>query len=206
MPYYIRVLAETEQRISLHRLRERLQGAGLEAALVVEEGTENEWDSLLLSHADGSEIAVIERNPVLVGTVGGEELREFIAAMETARPRTAANWLREYLPKVKVIYAFQLLDGTDKNSGFEAVWNIQNALWNILGGIFQSDGEGFSNPEGYQIIWEFSERASGLWRMAVLDGDGNWLPFEMELSNRGQRDEFLEGKIPSGVKVLFSGR
>jgi len=202
MPYYIRVLAEKVERIPLQVLTGNLRKEKLDVTLVVEAGTEEAWDSLLLAHLDGSEIAVIERNPVESSGLGKEELEEFIAEMEDARPRSAANWLKAYLPNIRAIYAFQLLSGTDKDKGFEAVWAVQGELWKRLGGIFQSDGEGFSNRDGYQIIWDFSDTASGLWKMAVLERTGHWKEFEMELSNKAQRDVFLEGRVPPGVKML----
>jgi hypothetical protein len=202
MPYYIRVLAEKAERIHLQRLTKRLRKERLNVTLVVEAGAEEAWDSLLLAHLDGGEIAVIERNPVESSGLGKEELEEFVAEVTDARPRSAANWLKAYLPTIKSIYAFQLLSGTDRDRGFEAVWAIQGELWQRLGGIFQSDGEGFSNREGYQITWDFSDTAIGPWKMAVLERGGVWKAFEMELSDPDQRNAFLEGRIPPRVRLL----
>jgi hypothetical protein len=63
---------------------------------------------------------------------------------------------------VKVIYAFQLLNGTDVEDGWARLHSLYNAVWEHAGGILQSDGEGFSNEEGYTILWQFSD---GNWRV-----------------------------------------
>lgn len=78
---------------------------------------------------------------------------------------------------------------------------VREALWNRLGGIFQADYEGFSNEEGYGILWQFSDRASGTWWMALLAEDGSWLRFQVDLANRGHRAAFLAGEPPLGVAV-----
>ena len=41
-----------------------------------------------------------------------------------------------------------------------------------LGGILKADGEGFSNEDGYPILWRFPEDAASAWIMAVLDATG----------------------------------
>ncbi|MEQ1518614.1 MAG: hypothetical protein ABL931_19205, partial [Usitatibacteraceae bacterium] len=96
------------------------------------------------------------------------------------------------------IYAFQVL-GETTDSGWAAIGALKGKLWNALSGIFQADGEGFSNEAGYQIVWQFSERVSGPWWMGLLK-DGAWVHFEIELGNQSHRDHFLNGQIPPGVK------
>jgi hypothetical protein len=114
---------------------------------------------------------------------------------------SAAAWLRGYLPTVKVIYAFQLLDGTDVDDGWAVIHKVYSAVWSIAGGILQSDGEGFSNEDGYTILWQFGEDASGSWNVGVLQDAGRWVNFEMDLGNRAHREAFLDGRTPDGVTL-----
>jgi hypothetical protein len=95
-------------------------------------------------------------------------LEEFISEVDDYQPASAAQWLKEYLPRVRVIYALQLLSGTDVDDGWDSVHTIQGAIWNKSGGILQADLEGFSNEDGHHILWQFSEHVTGPWNMAVL--------------------------------------
>lgn len=196
MAYYIRVLSTTERIIPVSDVARLLKSS----MLTVATGTDDQWDKLLLAHKTGREISVIERNPVTDGSVAAEELEEFIDELQDAKPTTGAQWLRDYLSKVKTIYAFQVLSGTHEADGWLELDSVKNALWSKLGGIIQADGEGFSNEDGYHIVWQFPEQASGPWWMGMLR-EGKWVHFEMELSDRRQREQFLQGEMPAGVKL-----
>src|SRR6185503_19628564 len=95
----------------------------------------SEWDELTLKHKAGESIALIERNPVAQGQLGAEELQEFIDEVANYRPASAATWLSEYLPSVKVIYAFQVLSGTETDDGWALLHQVYAAVWNAAGGI-----------------------------------------------------------------------
>ena len=118
------------------------------------------------------------------------------------KPVSAAKWLADYLPKVKTIYAFQWLSGTDVKDGRAIIGSLMIGLHKTVGGVIQADGEGFSDDEqGDSILWQFSDGVNGPWRMAILQ-DGRWVRFEMQLGNRKHREAFLRGEIPAGVKIL----
>jgi hypothetical protein len=197
VPYYIRVLTPSEQVVPAGALAAELKSANL----CVEAGSDAQWEELLLSHRDGRAIALIERNPVRDDSLGAEELEEFVDTLDDLQPAAAADWLRAWLPGVKTIYAFQILNAADQDNGWDAIQSLQGQLWRTLGGIFQADSEGFSNEAGYQIVWQFADQASGPWAMGVLQ-DGAWVHFEMELSDRGQREQFLRGEVPTGAKLV----
>ena len=76
-----------------------------------------------------------------------------------------------------------------------------DAVWRHAGGILQADGQGFSNEQGYTILWQFGETAKGLWNVGVLVDD-RWVHFEMDLGNEQHREVFCRGQIPVGVKFL----
>lgn len=157
------------------------------------------WEQLVLSHKSGQEIAIVEKNPVVEGQLGADELQEFIDEVPDCKPESAATWLQHYLPTVKVIYAFQLLNGTDVEDGWTPLRRLYDAVWEHAGGILQSDGEGFSDEEGYTILWQFSDRVTGTWNMGVIK-DGRWLHFAMDLGNEQHRKAFLSGEVPDGAK------
>ena len=148
-------------------------------------------------------IAVIVNNPVVSGELGEAELEEFIDDLEGRKPASAALWLKEYLPKVKAIYCFQVIHhGAEWGPGWDAIHAVQDEIWTTLGGNIQADYEGFSNEDGHHILWQFSDRVTGAWKMAVLDKIGKWVAFEMNLGNQKHRKAFWEGKVPKGIKVL----
>jgi hypothetical protein len=153
------------------------------------------WENLVLSHADGDAIAAIERNPVLPGTLGGDEIAEFIEAISGCRPASAVPWLTSFLGSVKTIYSLQHLSGTEVGNGADALRAVSESIWARGGAILQADGEGFSNEDGYHILWQFNDNVSGPWWMAIRQED-KWVPFEMELGNLEQRAAFLEGRVP----------
>ena len=196
MPYYVRVLTPSGEVVPAGALAAELEAANLS----VEAGSDAAWDELLLFHRDGREIAQIERNPVAEGSLGAEELEEFIDTLDDLQPASAVAWLRDWLPGVKAIYAFHVLGGADQDGGWDAIHAVQGGIWRTLGGIFQADGEGFSNEAGFQVVWQFSDQASGTWAMGVLK-EGAWVHFEMELGDRGQREQFLRGEVPTGAKL-----
>ena len=118
------------------------------------------------------------------------------------KPDSAAAWLQAYLPKVKVIYAFQLLGGTEVNDGWTPLHSVHAKVWDLAGGLIQADEEGFTNEDGFTILWQFSYSASGSWKCAVLGKNGDWVGFEMELDNAEQREAFRRGELPNGVTLL----
>jgi hypothetical protein len=110
-------------------------------------------------------------------------------------------WLRQYLPTVRVINAFQPHSGTDVNDGWTPLHRLYSLVWRHAGGILQVDGEGFSDEAGFTTLWQFGEEVRGRWNMAV-NKDGDWLHFEMDLGDKLHRQAFLSGEVPDGVKLI----
>jgi hypothetical protein len=198
MGYYIRVLGKNLATIPVQELRK----VALSAVVDVTEGSDESWEQLILKHESGQEIAAVERNPVVDGKLGAKELQEFLAEVRHHKPDSAAAWLQKYLPTVKVIYAFQLLSGTDVNDGWTPFHRLYQAIWKHAGGILQADGEGFSNEEGYTVLWQFGEGVAGQWNLGVMVQDGRWVHFEMDLGNDEHRKAFWHGEVPVGVKFI----
>jgi len=199
MGYYIRILSKNLDDIPVEDLRKVARPAVIEMA---EEGKDG-WEQLVLKHASGPEIAIVEKNPVIDGQLGAKELQEFIEEVAHYKPASAADWLQNYLSSITIIYAFQLLSGTDVADGWTLLHQVYSAIRNRAGGICQADGEGFSNEDGFTILWQFSENVNGSWKLGILSKERRWVHFEMELGNKEQRDAFQRGEIPSGGETSF---
>ena len=200
MGYYVRVLAQHEELVPLPELQKHLDDCRLDAYIRLEEGEPENWIRLILEHPNGSMIAAIERNKVSKGELGEEEIEEFLEEIEECKPRTSVEWLKTYLPKVRYVYAFQVLDGTYKDDGWDKLGAVEDIIWKSGPAIFQADGEGFSNEKGNHILWQFDDSVKGTRKMGLLQ-KGEWNHFNMELGNWLQRSAFLRGEIPAGMKL-----
>jgi hypothetical protein len=138
MAYYTRVLSKDEEFPSFEELEQLIQEGHPEHKLTIEEGSEEEWETLLLSSVDDVEVALIERNLVSIGSIGQDEIADFIEELQGCKPESGVQWLEEYLAEVKMIYAFQHLQGAE------------------------------TVEDGYHIVWQFSDSVSGPWNMGVL--------------------------------------
>ncbi|KAA6464946.1 hypothetical protein DYQ86_03040 [Acidobacteria bacterium AB60] len=200
MPYYTRVLSKHDEFPALEELSDQLRANHPDFRLILEEGSAEEWESLLLASSDGVEVAVLERNPVFDGSIGQDEIADFLEDLSDAKPEANVGWLTEYLDEVKTIYAFQHLQGSETVDGSNALHALRTALWERGEAILQADNEGFTNEEGYHIVWQFSEGVSGPWNMAVLQ-DGTWMHFTMDLGDPDHRAAFVSGEAPADLPV-----
>jgi hypothetical protein len=203
MAYYTRVLSKDEQFPSFDELAQLIRAGHPEYKLTIESGDEDDWESLLLSGHDEVEVAVIERNPVEDGSTGQDQIADFLEDIQDCKPDSAAAWLTEYLGEVKTVYAFQHLQGAEMEDGGNALHALRSALWERGDAIIQADNEGFTNEEGFHILWQFSDLVSGPWNMGVYKDD-LWHHFKMDLGDPDHRAAFLEGEVPedlTGVQV-----
>jgi len=220
MTYTIRVLTPSSRVIPVPEMRAWLQsGYRLEA----DEARNRGWVRMFLTHANGQEVAAIERrsrSAVLSGrhtperqeggrrsaTVSGNpvenDIRHFLQQIAECRPPSAVQWLQGYLPRIQVIYSFGINNnGVRIGDGWQALHRLYFGLHRTLGGVLQADQEGFSNEDGLHILWQFDEQASGEFEAAVLQ-EGTWMPFRMDLANHDHRKAFQGGRVPEGVEVI----
>ena len=201
MPYYTRVLSKNEALPSFDELSQLIRDTHPDYRLAVENGDEEDWETLLLVGNDEVEVAVIERNPVSNGSTGQDEIAGFLEEIQDCKPASGVHWLTEYLAEVKTVYAFQHLQGAETEEGGNALHALRSALWERGDAIIQADGEGFTNEEGYHIVWQFSDSVSGPWNMGVLQ-DGTWHHFKMDLGDPGHRDAFMNGEVPDDLTAV----
>jgi hypothetical protein len=199
--YYTRVLSKDEEFPSLEELARLIQDGHPDFKLSLEEGSEEEWETLLLSGNDEVEVALIERNEVADGSVGQDEIADFLEDLKDRRPKSGVQWLEDYLESVKTVYAFQHLQGAETVEGGDALHALRSALWERGDAIIQADGEGFTNEDGYHIVWQFSDAVTGPWNMGVLQ-DGVWHHFTMDLGDSEHRQAFLKGSVPGDLTAV----
>jgi hypothetical protein len=201
MPYYTRVLSKDEESPSFEELAQLVRAGHPDYRLTVETGEEDEWEALLLSSVDEVEVAVVERNPVFDGSVGQDEIADFLEDLQDCKPDSGVQWLTEFLGEVKTIYAFQHLQGAEMEEGGNVLHALRSVLWERGDAIIQADNEGFTNEEGFHIVWQFSDSVSGPWNMGVLQ-DGTWHHFKMDLGDPDHRAAFLAGEVPEDLTVI----
>jgi len=201
MPYYTRVLSKDEAFPPFDELAQLIRDTHPGYKLALESGDEEEWETLLLVGNDEVEVAVIERNPVSNGSTGQDEIADFLEEIQDCKPTTGAEWLAEYLPEVKTVYAFQHLQGAEIEEGGNALHALRSALWERGDAIIQADGEGFTNEEGFHILWQFSDSVSGPWNMGIYKDD-LWHHFKMDLGDPDHRSAFLDGEVPDDLTAV----
>lgn len=202
MGYYTRILTPSKSWIPFAELQSSLKAARLSVNLDIEKGDADQWLRLIVTSQQGNSILGIERNDVPKDNLGASEIQEFLEEIANAKPDSAAHWLQEYLPTIQTIYAFAHWDGMSTATGHKVFDVLQAEIWSRLGGIFQADNEGFTNEEGYHILWQFNEHASGIWNMAVQTQDRRWTRFAMNLDDTAQRAAFKDGKVPEGCQII----
>jgi len=203
MSYYIRILGTKDPDIHLDEILEALDQEGLSARLgVLENEKPEKWTCFELKNEKDKLLAVIERDAVSNDGMGKEELDEFRETILDFKPASAAKWLNSFFDRVKVIYAIRLLSIGLEEDNYPIVTTTQSCIWEKVGGILQADDEGFSNEEGYHILWQFSDDADGEWNCAVLNAEGKWENFNMELGDKNQRKAFMDGQVPAGAKRI----
>jgi hypothetical protein len=202
--YYTRVLSKHEDFPSFEELAEFIRADHPSCKLTIEEGNEVGWQALLLSTDGEVEIALLERNPVDDGSLGQDEIAEFIEETVDCKPESGVAWLHEFLSEVKTVYAFQHLAGDDLEQGSAALHALRAFLWERGDAIIQADSEGFTNEDGYHIVWQFADTVSGAWNMAVLQ-DGAWHHFKMDLGDPDHREAFFRGEVPPDASSVQLG-
>jgi hypothetical protein len=201
LPYYTRVLSKQDEFPSFEELAEFVRAGHPYHKLTVESGDEEDWESLLLSGDDQVEVAVVERNPVEIGSVGQDEIAEFLDELQGCKPESGVAWLTEYLAEVKTVYAFQHLQGAETEEGGNVLHALRSHLWERGDTIIQADNEGFTNEEGFHIVWQFSDSVSGPWNMGVWKDDlGHH--FKMDLGDPDHRAAFLAGEVPDDLTAV----
>lgn len=205
MSYYVRVLTPEPKPLAADALRAGLAELGrADVTLVVDEGEDDtDWTAIVAYADDGSPIGLLTRDAVTDAEgLAKEEIEDFVEELKDALPKSGAAWVRTYLKRVQTIYAVQLMAAAFEEKGEGVPGLILEAIRGEAGGIIQADGEGFSNEDGSQVVWQFDDEVDGPWTAAVIGPNKDWITFEMDLGNPAHRTAFQEGRLPDGVAPI----
>ncbi|QHS59955.1 hypothetical protein [Chitinophaga agri] len=203
MSYYIRILGTENPDIHLDDILEALNDEGVSGKIgAFKNELPEKWTRFELRNEKDKVLAVVERDAVKADGMGKEELDEFRETIMDFQPATAAKWLNNFFDRVTVIYAFRLLPLALEEENYPIVTAAQSFIWEKVKGILQADDEGFTNEEGYHILWQFGDDEEGPWSCAVLNADGKWENFSMELGDKEQQKAFKQGQVPAGAQRL----
>jgi len=203
MGQIVRILTKDEKYIPLSEIRNYLYLKNLKCMLKLEYGTETQWKEVSVQ-CEGNEIFFIERDSIKDDAIAKKELKDFKKMLKKANPTSAADWLKDYLEQIEVVYAIEIFPEISDYTGWEILSSIQNYIFKHMdSAIIQSNNEGFTNEEGFHILWQFtSKNIHGKCYSAVLDRSGTWKPFVMDLSNEDQILDFQDGIVPNDVVLL----
>jgi hypothetical protein len=202
MGYFIRVFGKENPNIQISDIVNALKDVNLDVVIDVESGSDRNWKIINVANKNGDDILQIEKMAIYDGDLFLEELSDFEEEIQDCQPKSAVGWITKFFSSVKVIYVLQILDLSDDTAGWNIVGEFKRLIMHATQGIIQSDYEGFSNEEGYQILWQFSSEVTGDWYMAVLDHSTKWIKFKMDLGNKEHRAAFHQGIVPEGLKVI----
>jgi hypothetical protein len=201
MSYYIRILGTKNPDIHLDDIIEGLDAEGLKVKLgILKSEKPEKWTYLELRNEKEEVLAVVERDVITEEGIGREELDEFKQTILDFKPTAAAKWLNGFFDRVQVIYAFRLMPLGLEDDNYPIITAAQSYIWQMVEGILQADDEGFSNEEGYHILWQFPDDVDGSWNCAVLNQDGKWENFCMNLADADQQKAFKDGLVPVGAR------
>lgn len=201
--YSFRILGKVNPNITVSDIHEKLADESLQATFHIQRGVADNWEQIIFKSQRGTDLVLIEKTDIQPGAHGEEQMQAFKDAVYGDKPDNAAAWLINYFDQIKVIYTFEIVS---PEIGEENYWDVVTELkmlfWDTTQGIFQADHEGFSNEDGFLILWHFDEHAKGPRHVGTLDENGEWVNYEIELDNPQHRSDFLAGKLPDNLERL----
>lgn len=204
MAYYIRHFGLRDGKITEKDLGRAIQNEGVRGSVHVDAHEQGRWTALTVHLAKKTPVAYIERCPVRAGTIGSRAVQEFLEDADELRPESGGAWVGNYLSRVQVVYAVQLLHGIEHEDAWPLLDVVQGKISETIGGIAQADAEGFMNEVGEFITCDFPDGLEGLVRAAVLDAAGDWHAFDLDLADSAQRKAFRDGSIGRDVVAATS--
>jgi hypothetical protein len=142
--------------------------------------------------------ATIERNPVGPGTLGAEEVAEFLDSLDLGGPPASARWLSDYFESVRAIYAIRIYPEVMKDDpkAFDTVYEVRTAVHRIVGGIGRWGDLGYTNEQDRLIWCPRHQHIHGITAAAMLDEmSGRWIDIEVNMEDEREFEAFQNGEI-----------
>lgn len=200
MSYYVRLLSPATRPFPFSELKNEV------ATIRLLKGEEEDWDEIEISGPSEIPVALLERIKVEYGGAGVDLIGILKNRLTGCLPANAREWIYSYLSSVRTVYAFRLLtDNLTTSLEWQTLGLIQNQLKDKLGGIIQSDNEGYFNENGDYILWQMYAGAAGSIPAAVMVEGGEWIPFSLNLNDERAVERFKRGERPPKgfLEVLF---
>jgi len=89
--YNTRVLSRLDEYPSFEEMADLIRDEHPSCRLSLEEGDEEEWEILLLSGEDNLEIALVERTSVYSGSLGQDEIADFLEDLQDCKPESGPH-------------------------------------------------------------------------------------------------------------------
>ena len=159
-------------------------------------GTEQLWERVEILSAGDTVVTTIDRNIVSPESVGETILTELRGVISNKYPVKARQYLDKYFYTVRVIYTFNIFTDRMDKDAWVLLGEVQDFLKASLGGITQSDNEGFYNEMGDYILYQMYENAFGSVPAAVLSDKGQWVSYSLRLRDERAVDLFKDGIVP----------
>ncbi len=107
-------------------------------------------------------------------------------------------WVLDRLPQVKTFYRFRFLYVAFENRDNGLVGGM--ARWVLQGrGFLRDDFGAYYNADDRMVVWAGDPDPKGHHEAAVLDGDGKWVAFAMDLGDSEHQAAFRAGRVPDGA-------
>jgi hypothetical protein len=200
--YYIRVFAKSDATVPATALQRGFDGLGWDAVIECDPGKEDRWKAILVAHGNGDHIGFVERDDVSPGSLGRGEVDEFTATLADYRPRSGAEWAREFLAQARVVFAVQVAISTEGDpDGWDVLQWVTHTLSDELDGIIHAELEGFYIKDGYLVAAapDFERLAPDSGLVVAVRRDNGWTAFEA-LPDDGTFAAFQRGEVPDGVE------
>lgn len=203
MGYYLRVFAKSDATVSVTELRRGFDELGWDAVIECDPREEDCWKAIRVAHPDGGDICFIERDDNAPASLGGREVGEFLDDLGAYAPPSGAEWVREHLEHVRVIYAVKVQTDADGDpGGWDVLQFVVDTLASSRDGITHAEREGFYIGDGDYLI----AAAPGFeslttideWTVAIRSGDG-WTAFVLDPGDESELAAFRRGEVPDGA-------
>ena len=187
MAYYTRVLSKDEEFPAFEELALFVRTEHPEYRLTIEEGSEEEWESLLLVGTDEVEVALVERYEVYDGSAGQDEISDLIEDLYDVKPGERRGVAQELISKRcgRRFMRSSICRGWETEDGGNALHGLRARLWERGDAILQADNEGFTNEEGFHIVWQFSDSVFRAWEYGRLQGRYEQSTLKMRFGRSG---------------------
>ncbi|MCW7754628.1 hypothetical protein OOT00_11595 [Desulfobotulus sp. H1] len=195
MTYSLRLLTPSRRIPAIHQLQQDINIAWPHASLIPEAPARHPWEQILVRLRTIGDLGLVCRVPLTGEPRAIARRQKLIQDMQQGRPLSAVRWLQRYMDKSLYLYEIHPTEEVQVLHGWETLLSLRLALWEQVRGIFHTRDEGFTNPAGDLILWEYPPSATGTVPAAVYHA-GRFRSFSLNLASPAQRNAFLKGKKP----------